>query len=68
MDEAAADHDSRALNFPERSNLETTKGNKTRSLMSIHIAITRRVRPGREAEFQVALREFFQTRSRTAAC
>ena len=29
--------------------------------MSIHIAITRRVRPGREAEFQVALREFFQT-------
>src|SRR5205809_5067356 len=29
--------------------------------MSIHIAITRRVRTGREAEFQVALREFFQT-------
>ncbi len=28
--------------------------------MPIHIAITRRVRPGREAEFQQALREFFQ--------
>src|SRR6185369_6847067 len=30
-------------------------------IMPIHIAITRRVRPGREAEFQQALREFFQT-------
>ena len=29
--------------------------------MPIHVAITRRVRPGCEAEFQVALREFFQT-------
>jgi len=29
--------------------------------MPIHIAITRRVRPGCEAEFQHALREFFQT-------
>ena len=29
--------------------------------MPIHVAITRRVRPGREAEFQQALREFFQT-------
>ena len=29
--------------------------------MPIHIAITRRVRPGREAEFQQALREFFKT-------
>jgi len=29
--------------------------------MPIHIAITRRVRHGREAEFQGALREFFQT-------
>ena len=29
--------------------------------MPIHIAITRRVRAGREAEFQEALREFFQT-------
>jgi len=29
--------------------------------MPIHIAITRRVRPGREAEFQQALREFFQS-------
>src|SRR5256885_9761461 len=29
--------------------------------MPIHIAITRRVRPGCEAEFQQALREFFQT-------
>ena len=28
--------------------------------MPVHIAITRRVRPGREAEFQQALREFFQ--------
>jgi len=28
--------------------------------MPIHVAITRRVRPGREAEFQQALREFFQ--------
>ncbi|HPF37731.1 MAG TPA: antibiotic biosynthesis monooxygenase [Phycisphaerae bacterium] len=28
--------------------------------MPIHIAITRRVRPGREAEFQEALRLFFQ--------
>ena len=28
--------------------------------MPIHIAITRRVRAGREAEFQQALREFFQ--------
>lgn len=27
----------------------------------IHIVITRRVRPGREVEFQQALREFFQT-------
>lgn len=29
--------------------------------MPIHVAITRRVRPGREAEFQEALRQFFQT-------
>ena len=29
--------------------------------MPIHIAITRRVRPGCEAEFQAELREFFQT-------
>lgn len=29
--------------------------------MTIHVAITRRVRAGREAEFQEALREFFQT-------
>src|SRR5947207_13600499 len=29
--------------------------------MPIHIAITRRVRPGYEAEFQAALREVFQT-------
>src|ERR1041385_1856013 len=29
-------------------------------MMPIHIAITRRVRPGCEAEFQQALREFFQ--------
>lgn len=29
--------------------------------MPIHIAITRRVRPGCEVEFQAALREFFQT-------
>ncbi len=29
--------------------------------MPIHIAITRRALPGREAEFQQALREFFQT-------
>ena len=29
--------------------------------MPIHIAITRRVRPGCEAEFQQALREFLQT-------
>ena len=28
--------------------------------MPVHIAITRRVRPGREAEFQQALRELFQ--------
>jgi len=28
--------------------------------MPIHIAITRRVRPGCEAEFQAALREFFK--------
>jgi antibiotic biosynthesis monooxygenase (ABM) superfamily enzyme len=28
--------------------------------MALHIAITRRVRPGCEAEFQQALREFFQ--------
>src|SRR5437867_8874511 len=48
-------------------NLETTPGisdranNNTRPLMPIHIAITRRVRPGCEAEFQAALREFFQT-------
>jgi antibiotic biosynthesis monooxygenase (ABM) superfamily enzyme len=28
--------------------------------MPIHIAITRRVKPGCEAEFQAALREFFQ--------
>src|SRR5207248_8847462 len=30
-------------------------------IMPIHVAITRRVRPGCEAEFQQALREFFQT-------
>lgn len=29
--------------------------------MPIHVAITRRVRPGCEAEFQQALKEFFQT-------
>ena len=29
--------------------------------MPIHVAITRRVRPGSEEEFQRALREFFQT-------
>jgi len=29
--------------------------------MPIHVAITRRVKPGREADFQQALREFFQT-------
>lgn len=29
--------------------------------MPTHVAITRRVRPGCEAEFQQALREFFQT-------
>lgn len=29
--------------------------------MAIHVAVTRRVRPGREAEFQHALQEFFQT-------
>ena len=29
--------------------------------MSIHVAITRRVRPGCEAEFQQALRDFLQT-------
>src|SRR4051812_39576426 len=29
--------------------------------MPIHVAITRRVKPGCEAEFQQALREFFQT-------
>src|SRR5262245_36125247 len=29
--------------------------------MPIHVAITRRVRPGCETEFQQALREFFQT-------
>lgn len=29
--------------------------------MSIHVAIIRRVRPGHEAEFQAALREFLQT-------
>jgi hypothetical protein len=32
----------------------------SRTAMPIHIAITRRVRPGREAESQQALREFFQ--------
>src|SRR6185295_9467600 len=48
-------------------NSETTKGisnradNNTRPPMPIHIAITRRARPGCEAEFQAALREFFQT-------
>lgn len=36
---------------------ESTEG----SLAPMHIAITRRVRPGCEAEFQQALREFFQT-------
>ncbi|MCC7373983.1 MAG: antibiotic biosynthesis monooxygenase [Verrucomicrobiales bacterium] len=29
--------------------------------MPIHVAITRRAKPGREAEFQQALRDFFQT-------
>lgn len=29
-------------------------------IMSIHVAVTRRVLPGREAEFEAALREFFQ--------
>jgi len=32
-----------------------------RSIVPIHVAITRRVKPGRQAEFQQALREFFQT-------
>src|SRR6266478_5206866 len=32
-----------------------------RNGMPIHVAITRRVRAGCEAEFQQALREFFQT-------
>lgn len=27
----------------------------------VHVAITRKIKPGREAEFQVALQEFFQT-------
>jgi antibiotic biosynthesis monooxygenase (ABM) superfamily enzyme len=27
----------------------------------IHVAITRKIKPGREAEFQAALQEFFQT-------
>jgi antibiotic biosynthesis monooxygenase (ABM) superfamily enzyme len=35
--------------------------NGSKRFMPIHIAITRRVRPGCEAEFQEALREFFQT-------
>jgi len=30
--------------------------------MPIHIAITRRVRPGSEVEFQQALSKFFQAR------
>jgi antibiotic biosynthesis monooxygenase (ABM) superfamily enzyme len=29
--------------------------------MAVHVAITRRVRAGREAEFEAALREFFQS-------
>jgi len=29
--------------------------------MPIHVAITRRLRPGRETELQQALREFFQS-------
>jgi len=35
--------------------------NGSKRFMPIHIAIIRRVRPGCEAEFQEALREFFQT-------
>lgn len=34
--------------------------NPTATRMAIHVAVTRRVLPGREAEFEDALREFFQ--------
>ena len=37
------------------------RGALSHAIMPIHIAITRRVRAGCEAEFQSALREFFQT-------
>lgn len=37
------------------------RGALSHAIMPIHIAITRRVRAGCEAEFQNALREFFQT-------
>ena len=39
---------------------EKVRTKSTQRRMAIHIAITRRVRPGCEAEFQQALREFFQ--------
>src|SRR5439155_23880145 len=33
--------------------------NMTASAQPIHVAITRRIKPGREQEFQTALKEFF---------
>src|SRR6267154_4605609 len=33
--------------------------NMTASAQPIHVAITRRIKPGREQEFQAALKEFF---------
>src|SRR5258708_29342182 len=33
--------------------------NMTASALPIHVAITRRIKPGREQEFQLALKEFF---------
>jgi len=45
---------------PARDRRESNRPPTTRA-MPIHVAITRRVLPGKEAEFQAALREFFQS-------
>lgn len=40
--------------------MSETQTSEETTLAPIHIVVTRRVKPGREAEFQQALREFFQ--------
>src|SRR6185503_458174 len=46
---------------PQQRKLRLYRRHLSILIMPIHIAITRRVRPGCEVEFQQALREFLQT-------